>query len=256
MAKTSEVPEWSGGKLTNGEFLNYSNAIVHVAQGFDPEIIPVKDKLEDLEDINVRLVDFINETKKSYDTEKIANLDARRDTIFVALWNYVEQLAKLDGSKQIDRVAKYLQAVLSPYKGVYRRSLTQETEALKGLKFDIDKNEDAQDCCVALGIDAVKTELFAVNAELDAIYTTRSDEERSKGAEKAGDTTASLRKTAAGLVEDIIGIVNAMNKLKPGAETQRAASDLAVTVQHYKTIAAQSSKRKSDDSGDSEPAAE
>jgi len=35
MSERNQIPEWSGGKLENGEFLNYSKEVSRIAHGFD-----------------------------------------------------------------------------------------------------------------------------------------------------------------------------------------------------------------------------
>ena len=60
MATTPELPEWTGGKLANGEFLGYSKAIYGVLCNLDKTALPIGEPLAQLEAANLRLTDFIN----------------------------------------------------------------------------------------------------------------------------------------------------------------------------------------------------
>ena len=40
MSERNQIPEWSGGKLENGEFLDYSKEVSRIAHGFDAAKVP------------------------------------------------------------------------------------------------------------------------------------------------------------------------------------------------------------------------
>ena len=84
MSERNQIPEWNGWKLENGEFLNYSKDVSRIAHGFDAAKVPLGDRLATLDAANVKLTDFINESRKYGETAEIAKLDSRRDIIFRA----------------------------------------------------------------------------------------------------------------------------------------------------------------------------
>ena len=187
MADKPQIPEWNGGKLENGEFLNYSKEVARLAHGFDAQKVPLGDRLATLDAANVKLSDFINESRKYGGTAEIAKLDARRDIIFRAIWDYVAVLAELDNTGEtIDVAAHRVQAALSPYKGLHRHPLTKETEEISGLKYDLlEKEGNVRDEVTTLGLNGILLELFSVNTALAETYNARTDEgigrETSKG---------------------------------------------------------------------------
>ena len=97
MATTPELPEWTGGKLANGEFLGYSKAIYGVLCNLDKTALPIGEPLAQLEAANLRLTDFINESQRYGDTSEIAAADATRDYLFKAIYDGVEQLSRIEG---------------------------------------------------------------------------------------------------------------------------------------------------------------
>ena len=141
MSERNQIPEWNGWKLENGEFLNYSKDVSRIAHGFDAAKVPLGDRLATLDAANVKLTDFINESRKYGETAEIAKLDSRRDIIFRAIWKFVETLSELDGNEEFDYSARRVQAALAPYKGLNAHPLTKETEEIKGLMYDLLEKE-------------------------------------------------------------------------------------------------------------------
>ena len=98
-----------------------------------------------IDTLNEKYTDFVNESRKFVDTEDIAKADARRDALFMAIYSAIDHLAALEGEAETSfgRKARVVQAVLGAYKGITRHSLTKETEELRGLAFDLQKNAGA-----------------------------------------------------------------------------------------------------------------
>ena len=142
---TAMLNEWTGYGLANGEHLDYAKAVVGALSDLDHTKVPVGGPLGELCTLNEKYTDFVNESRKFVDTEDIAKADARRDALFMALYSAIDHLASLEGetSTAFGRKARVVQAVLGAYKGITRHSLTKETEELRGLAFDLQKNAGA-----------------------------------------------------------------------------------------------------------------
>ena len=230
MSERNQIPEWSGGKLENGEFLNYSKDVSRIAHGFDAA--------------NVKLTDFINESRKYGETAEIAKLDSRRDIIFRAIWKFVETLSELDGASEFDFSARRVQAALAPYKGLNAHPLTKETEEIKGLMYDLLEKEGSISGEVGfIGLTAALSELAAANDALSEKYNARTDAGIGREAEKGGETTASLRKSVAEMVVDVFATVNALDRVMPSDATAAAVTSLTSVVSHYRNVASQGGKR-------------
>lgn len=243
-----EVPEWEGGKLANGEFLDYAGEVARVASTFDTEAISVAATLAELKKTNAALVDFINESRTSIDTAEIAALDARRDALFRGLYNAVASLADADGEGDFYTGIRQIANTLSAYKGIASHSLTKETEEINGLKLDLEKTANVN-ALKNTGLYKIAGYLFETNAALATAYSRRTDAKGAAVAARNGETTASLRKKSAALAVRIIGVVNALNRINPVDATIAAANKLAAVVAQYKTVAARHGKRKGETDG-------
>ncbi len=191
----------------------------------------------------MKLTDFINESRKYGETAEIAKLDARRDIIFRAIWKFVETLSELDGAGEFDFSARRVQAALAPYKGLNVHSLTKETEEIKGLIYDLLEKGDVRTEVGFIGLDAVLSELTSANNALAEKYNARTDAGIGRDAEKGGESTASLRKSVAEMVTDILATVNALDRVMPSDATVAAVTSLSALVSQFKTIASQGGKR-------------
>ena len=63
MADTPQIPEWSGARLNNGQFLNYAKDVARVAATFPEGPLPIAPYVTNLNAATAKLTDFINETR-------------------------------------------------------------------------------------------------------------------------------------------------------------------------------------------------
>jgi uncharacterized phosphosugar-binding protein len=94
-----------------------------------------------------------------------------------------------------------------------------------------------------IGLNAVLGELSNANNALAEKYNARTDAGIGRDAEKGGETTASLRKSVAEMVTDILATVNALDRVMPSDATAAAVTSLSALVSQFKTIASQGGKR-------------
>lgn len=234
----ARIPVWTGSLLANAEFLGFSQEVAVKVRGLDDAAFHVAAARARLEEINARLVDFIAEVRTFDETAALATLDARRDALFGAFWAAVRFLAKLRGDSPLDRAARTLAVAISPYKGITRHSLVREAAELQALKFDLEKSPAVTAAVGTLGLGAIVAELFAANAAFDEMHAARNTSATERMSERAGETTAGLRREAAGLVAGIFEKINAANLLNATAAGAEAAALLCGLVAQYKTVAA------------------
>ena len=254
MAET--LSEWSGSELANGEHLDYSKAIVGALSDLDHDKVPVGDPLGELNAINEKYTDFVNESRKFIDTADISKADARRDALFMAIYSAIDYLARLEGETEtsLGRKARVVQAVLGAYKGLARHSITKETEELQGLAYDIQKNKEAVESITALGMLPWLNALVEANNEVDRLYFHRTGERGERAAAAGGETTASVRKEASNLIVTVIARVNAAQLLMPSAEVDKAVAALTGVIGQYKLVASSHGSKKKKPDGEAEAA--
>lgn len=255
MADAQQVPEWTGGhRLSNGEFLSYSKAIVGALFDLDHDKVPIGDPLAQLDTTNQKLTDFVNESRSFASTEEITRLDARRDAYFKAIWLAVEQLDSLDPEATLAPAAHTLKSAISGYKGIYAHSLAKETEEITGLAHDLQKTPAAIEALTSLGMLPWFNALAAANEAFETAYSARIDERSGRIAEKGGDSTVSLRKTASSLIYTVIRRVNVINEINPTTDSATAVKSLAGIIEQYKLVAASHKSAKKDESDAAAPA--
>ena len=249
-----QVPEWAGSKLTNAQFLAYATDVARIAGTFPEGPIPIAAHVSALNAQITKLTDFVMESRKSAVTAAVAAADARRDTLFRAVWNFVDIAGTLEGDDEYSTAARIVQSVFSPYKGAYKRSLTQETAEINGLKHDMEKDE-AITAAMALGLTKPLEALYAANDALDAAYSRREDDKAAGAVTRDGDTTESVRKDTLNALFDLIRTVNAMMQLAKGsAALKEAVIRLITSVEQHKRVASQGGKHPQtpDEGGDDE----
>ena len=127
-----------------------------------------------------------------------------------------------------------MQAALAPYKGLNAHPLTKETEEINGLKYDLlEKKGNVSGEVGFIGLNAVLGELTSANNALEEKYNSRTDAGIGRDAEKGGETTASLRKSVAEMVTDILATVNALDRVMPSDATAAAVTSLSALVSHF-----------------------
>lgn len=239
-----EVPNWTGTLLANGEFLNFSKAVVGVLCDLDHDKVKIGDVLAELDNTNTKLTDFVNESRQYATTNEIARQDARRDAYFKAIWRALEQLEELGEDVAMGAAAHRVMSVIGAYKGAYAHSLVKETEELRGLAFDLQKNQAAVEALTSLGMLPWLNAMCAANDEVDRLYSSRTDERSAREAAKGGDSTASLRKAAQGLVSTIIRRVNVTCEISPSADATQAANSLVGVIKQYRLVASQHTAKR------------
>ena len=246
-----QIPEWNGSRLNNGQFRNYAKEVARVAETFPEGPIPITSYVNALKAVNEKLTDFINESRKSAGTADVAAADARRDLIFRALWSYVDLLGRLDGDDEFTKSAHVVQAAFSPYRGAASHPLTKETEEIKGLRLDLEKEEVVL-AMIKLGLQPALEALYAANDAVNTAYTQRADARAAQGAIHYGETTASVRKDCVNAVLEIIQTLNALVRLTPSEVIKTATIRMIQVVEQHKTVAAQNGKhpQQPDEGGD------
>lgn len=243
---TTILDEWTGYGLANGEHLDYSKAIAGALHGLDPAKVPVGEQVAALEALNTKYTDFINESRKFVDTADITKADAKRDSLFMAIYTAVDHLAAIDGDtpQDLGHKARIVQAKSGAYKGVTRHSLPKETEELRGFGFDMQKNPAAVEAITALGMLPWLNALMAANDEVDELYKHRTSERGDREASAGGETTASVRKEASTLIVEIVARVNAAQRLIPSAELEGAVTALMGVISQYRLVASQHTAKR------------
>lgn len=250
---TPEIPLWSGSSLDNAECLNYVKAVATKVNELDPDALRVRRQIGLLDELIPRFEDFVNEGRAYSETSSIAAADADRDELFLAFWQAWTRLSALGETHPLGQAARTLTPTLTPYKGIYKHSLTKETEEIKGLREDLGKTPAVRDAVTAMGLTNILNALWLANDAVDAAYAQRDSSRAGRYETQGDDTTESLRKTAVNLVLEIFRRINALNELEPSTDGQVAAQQLAAIVEQRKERVAVNRKSKKEPDTPDEP---
>ncbi len=253
MSKEQSIPEWLGGHLTNGGFLNYAEAVrdAYVGVGLadinltalGAELIQAVDKLHIA----------VNRQKAFDETADVSKADVERDACFKALWHAWDFLGALGEAHPFAAHVKTLRSEMNAYKGVWKHELRKETSELEGFQAALatDANRAALN---ALGLDKIAAALFTANDAVAAALSARRDERGERDAEKAEGSTPELRKAVGEILVKAGKRVNAVAELDPeNVKAQTAISKVVGIIDDFKLVAAEPKKRKG---GEPEPGPE
>ena len=241
--KTVELVTWAGWTLANAGFLSYSEDVVRIAEAFDAQAIPLAEPLAALRALNVRLTDFIVESRRSPKTHDIARLDGSRDRLLNVVCRAAASLAKLRDSGPFAAAARKLDAWLSGNRHDARRGLGEETALIDAIQYDYVRDAAVRDAAETLGLARIIERLFAVNAELAAACAERSDAKQERAVSSDGATTITLRKAAAAKITEIFAVVRACLVIRRAAAVDEAAKRLAHLASHYRKVASHGGRR-------------
>ena len=250
------IPEWTGNRLTNGAFLDYSERTlaVYVAQGFD---------VLSLTDIGPKLTEAVDALKlavnrqSAYDeTSAVTRADNDRDALAKSLYHAWSFLQSLSATHPLAAHVETLRSEMNAYKGVWAHEMRKETTELQGFQSAL-ASEANRAALAALGLDKVAAALFAANDAARAAMESRNDERSSRDEEKAAGTTPELRKAVATLLVAAARRVNAVNEIAPADAVVAVVGKVAALVEEYKSVAAQfKGKKKEEPAPEPEPTPE
>ena len=92
------------------------------------------------------------------------------------------------------------------------------------------------DAASALGLQPWFEALSSANTRVDYLYNHRTGERSDREAAKGGDSTDSLRKTAAGLIANIIRRINVFNEVSPSEASRAAVNGVDGVIKQYKLV--------------------
>ena len=246
MANIPVVVIWQGAHLENGEHLDMANAYWTLIRNVESSKVPFGTRANTLASLIEIQTDFINETRRSELTQYIAALDRRRDILFRGIWALAETFDKLTGSDGFTESAKSFKVFISGYAELNKHSITEETDEIKGLKHDYDKNAAARSAAAVIGANQALSELFTVNDSIEDSWLLRQQETVARKQAADGETTATIRAKINEVIVELIRIVNATNTISPNETSINLAYAFDELIKKNKAIIASHTKRKSD----------
>ncbi len=247
MAENQEIPEWVGGHLTNGAFLDYASNVrdIYVGIGLaDLSLTAVGMQL--IQSID-KLHTAVNRQAAYDETMDVTRADNERDACFKALWHAWNFLGALGDSHPFAPHVKTLQSEMTAYKSVWKHELAKESRELEGLQAAL-STEANRAALVALGLDKIADALFAANEAAIVAIKARRAERGERDAEKAEGTTPELRKAVANLLTSAGKIVNAVHALNPDNEkAAEAIKQVCGVINDLKRIASEAKHRGGDE---------
>ena len=253
MAENQEIPEWVGGHLTNGAFLDYASNVrdIYVGIGLaDLSLTAVGMQL--IQSID-KLHTAVNRQAAYDETMDVTRADNERDACFKALWHAWSFLGGVDSTHPFAAHVETLRSEMQAYKGVWSHKLDKETAELNGLKGALSTAEN-QAALAALGLDKIAAALWAANDAAAAAQDVRDDERGRRADEKSAGTTPELRKAVANLLVKAAKRVNSVYDIDPdNAKAEQAIVKVYAIVEHYKLDASEAKHRKGKEDPEPEP---
>ena len=250
-----EIPEWTGGRLSNGDFLAYAAAVAGIYSAAGLQALSIEEVGERL----LRTVDELNAAfnrQRSFDeTTNISKADATRDVLFNVLWLSWERFTTLDQHHPFYVAANTLRSEMTKYKGASRLKLAEETEALYGLQAAL-LNPQNGAALETLGLDKVAAALWDANEATRTAMDERDAERGERAEARADGSVPELRKATADLLCQCAKRVNALYMITPSEDVAKVIKAAYGVVEQYRHVAAQPAKHKGKDDPEPEPAPE
>lgn len=228
MARYYQISLFNLSVMNNSEYQNFLSRFLELIpeeeNGSSPVNIPSKD-IAEMKELLEKLMDLNRKTRALETTDERRKTDRSRNTVAA----YIKSRVLKSGSLILatERAAgKMLRSTVAPYKGVGRLPVNQKTEVLKGLLFDLRKEECAE-AVATLGLAPYLDELERLNNLFES-YVAQESTVRSAASLEADSRTLRLR--ADELYAGFIMLANATQVLTPSAESEAFIRDVSSLI--------------------------
>lgn len=168
--------------------------------------------LAQLDEVIAQLTELNNQSRASLESEQLIDLDKQRDNVSVYILDRINRSSTLPLKAERD-AGKSLFLLAKPYKGIYQLPFNQETETIKGLLFDLRKEENAA-AVQALGLTPYLDELERLNNEYEALAAQRAAARLAN----AVDNSKIVRAKGNDIYEDMTALAFAWSLANPSDE--------------------------------------
>lgn len=207
-----------------------SNIAAHV-QKYDLTALKLKDPAAKLKTALLELDDALKPLRVSGDTQKLNELDARRDRALVGLNAFLKSFSHFPDAAKTNAANK-LKAELEKYgKSPQTLPLREETAMIHNVLQDFAKPENAA-FVTELGAATWIAELQTANTEFETLYNTRT---RENAAIEVGKTKVERQKTQEALTF-LIQTINARMLLDGEAPYKALAGEINFEIKSAKTL--------------------
>lgn len=246
-------------RINNAEYLTFMNNVLNLlphssGDEENPDVLSLsddgcpalglsKDFLDLYEKDLLLMGDAVDESRTSQETEQMAFHEKNRDSLVVYITTRILRAGTLPLEAERD-AGKWLYKVTKPYIGIAQLPHAQETAKIKGMLFDLRKEENLP-YVTTLGLDAYLQELEKENNAYETLsqqrISTRVDTKKESGTE--------LRKRIDGYYDDLTMLAQSCNVVNPSAQSAKYINDLNQLISETQTAYNQrkSSSKKSDD---------
>lgn len=223
MAHFSQISLFNLSVLNNSEYQNFLSRFVELipeeVNGSSPVNIP-SENIAEMETLLAKLMDLNRKTRAQETTDERREADRSRNAVAAYIMGRVLKSSSL--LLDTERAAgKTLRGTIAPYKGVRRLPVNQKTEVLKGLLFDLRKEEFIE-AAATLGLTSYLDELERLNTRFESLV---AEESSVRSAFSGEEVSRTLRLRADALYSDCIMLANATQVLAPSAASEAFVRD-------------------------------
>lgn len=223
MAHFPQISLFNLSVLNNSEYQNFLSRFVELipeeVNGSSPVNIP-SENIAEMETLLAKLMDLNRKTRAQETTDERREADRSRNAVAAYIMGRVLKSSSL--LLDTERAAgKTLRSTIAPYKGVRRLPVNQKTEVLKGLLFDLRKEEFIE-AVATLGLTSYLDELERLNTRFESLV---AEESSVRSAFSGEEVSRTLRLRADALYSDCIMLANATQVLAPSAASEAFVRD-------------------------------
>ncbi len=223
MAHFPQISLFNLSVLNNSEYQNFLSRFVELipeeVNGSSPVNIP-SENIAEMETLLAKLMDLNRKTRAQETTDERREADRSRNAVAAYIMGRVLKSSSL--LLDTERAAgKTLRGTIAPYKGVRRLPVNQKTEVLKGLLFDLRKEEFIE-AVATLGLTSYLDELERLNTRFESLV---AEESSVRSAFSGEEVSRTLRLRADALYSDCIMLANATQVLAPSAASEAFVRD-------------------------------
>lgn len=223
MAHFPQISLFNLSVLNNSEYQNFLSRFVELipeeVNGSSPVNIP-SESIAEMETLLAKLMDLNRKTRAQETTDERREADRSRNAVAAYIMGRVLKSSSL--LLDTERAAgKTLRGTIAPYKGVRRLPVNQKTEVLKGLLFDLRKEEFIE-AVATLGLTSYLDELERLNTRFESLV---AEESSVRSAFSGEEVSRTLRLRADALYSDCIMLANATQVLAPSAASEAFVRD-------------------------------
>lgn len=216
----------------NGLFIGFLTDLVSITDSFDMKLLRLEDVVDKLRQNTIALKELYVIPRKNGNTEKLEQLDVKRDLAMQGVQGVAEVYLKHYDDTFVNAAKNILIAIYKYDKRIDRLSYLLESENIRNLITEFETISSLKDAIAKLHLNDWVAELKTANNNFTAIFLTRNDEL----SEQPDQNLSSLRTPAIENFKNLEELLFAYNKITPKADYEKLIKKLDELKQKYDAL--------------------